>query len=265
MTDITCAVPIGRDLPLLQWCIENARKRAGIDHEWLVINWINFDDPPRYAVAIKEWCESEGVRYVSFQAKPQSVFNSRTEWFLHSLYHAWNATYSEAQTPWVARMGSDQFFSRGWLKALWDAAERFGERSVLHCWTVESDAAKHSRHPVRNWGQTWQTFDEAQFDLYANDIAYKFRDRLVLQPHECPLSFLHPARGMQIRPDGVSWLQTRALWEEFGPLPNDVNAEGVTGDVAYMDKLYDAGIKGHLVMPCTSFHLVRGESREVQA
>lgn len=264
MSDITCAVPIGHDLQLLRWCIENARNRAGIDHEWLVINWINFDDPPRYAEAIERWCQEAGVRYTSFKAKPQSVFSSRTEWFLHSLYTAWNAVYAEAQTPWVARMGSDQFFSEGWLKALWDSAQRHGERAVYHCWTVESDAAKHSRHPIRNWGSTWQTFDVHQFDLYARDIAHKFRDRLDLGPAECPLSFNHPARGGQIRPDGVTWLQTRALWEEFGPLDDTVNAEWVSGDVSYMDRIYDAGIKGYLVMPCTSFHLVRGESREVQ-
>jgi hypothetical protein len=264
VTDITCAVPIGHDLGLLKWCILNARERAWVDHDWLVYNWKNADDDPQYAAAIKDWCQVEGLNYVSYMAPAKSEFADHTAWFLHCLYNCWNGVYKHAKTPWVARMGSDQFFSEGWLKALWDAAERYGDRAVFHCWTVESDAAKHSRHPIRNWGVTWQTFDVDQFDLYAREMAHKFADRLVLAPHECPLSYLHPTRGMQLRPDSCTWLQARALWEEFGPLDDVITAEGVTGDVAVHDRMTDAGIKGYLVMKSTSFHLVRGESREVQ-
>lgn len=265
MADVTCYTIIGRDLGLLQWNVLNARKRAGMPHEWLVVNWVNPADDPACAAAIQAWCESESVRYVRYPGTREQDYPSRTAWFLHDLYASWNLGYAEAQTPWVARMGSDQFFARDWLKWLWTPVEHFGERAVYDVWTVESPLAVRSRHPIEDFGVSPQTFDTRRFDEYAATLQNRYSSRYLLKPSECRLYYQHPTRGLQVRTDGVTWLQTRALWEKHGPLPDAVSPEGIAPDVAYRDRLFDAGIPSYLVPPAVAWHAVRGESRDLQA
>ena len=261
MAQVTAATIIGHDLYLLSWCLQNARLRAGMEHDWLVFNWIPAETP-EVAAPIKDWCQKEGVKYVPWTAPPKPRENV-TEWFLHCLYYAWNALYQEADTEWVARLGSDQFFSKGWLRGLWRAQEKHGARSSFHCWTVESPAAKHSRHDVQDWGTTWQTFDHPAFEQYASNLIASHQDQIAIPGDECKLMYRHPTRGFQHRADGCSWLQTKALWEEFGPMSDKINAEGVTGDVSYHDKLTDAGIPAYLVPISCTYHLVASESRSL--
>ena len=228
MSDITCSTVIGHDLDLLRWNLENARARAGIAHDWLVVNWIPAERP-EVAGPIAEWCKREGVKYHAYQGTPKPDLTSDvTPWFLKNLYHCFNASYTEAETPWVARMASDQFFSKDWLKNLMTAAERYGERSVMHCWTVESPVAKHSRHDIQDWGSTWQTFDLDRFENYAADLAWRYQNQPVIPGDECNLRYFHPTRGMQTRPDGCSWLMTKALFNEFGQMSDHVNEEGAS-------------------------------------
>ena len=262
MSEVTAYTVISRDVALLRWCIESASQRAGIAHDWLVVGWNATGE-------VKDACVKMGVRLVPLDmpqppgagAHPET----RTAWFISCLYKAWAAGYEHSSTKWVARMGSDQFFSNGWLANLMDCAARKGDRAVYDVTTVESPVAKRSRHEIRDWGTTPAEFDEKRhlFDAYANDLAHRFRSDPMVPGHLCDLRYLHPTKGQQRRPDGVTWLQTKALWEEFGPFSSRV-VDGVAPDVAYMDRMYDAGVPGYLCLTSTSYHLVRGESREVQ-
>ena len=58
-------------------------------------------------------------------------------------------------------------------------------------------------------------------------------------------------------------MMTKDLWREFSPM-NDQVVLGVAPDVQFMDRIYDAGVSGYLCRTASSYHLVRGESREVQ-
>lgn len=257
MAEVTCYVIIGHDTNLLRWCIENARARAGIPHEWLVVGWDIAEGP-------KKWCKEQGIRLVDWPGYPLRDFTDKTTWFLKNLYKAWNMGYEAAETPWVARLGSDQFFSRGWLKNLMDSAEHCAERACYHCWTVESLIAKRSRHDIQDWGSTWQEFDVVRFEQYASERAWRWQHQLVIPGEESGLFYHHPFRGPQQRCDGVTWLQTRKLWEEFQPMKDHINEEGVSGDVDWHDRMSDAGVRQYLVPSVTAWHMVRGESREIQ-
>jgi hypothetical protein len=261
MKETTCYTIISRDVPLLEWCLTNARERAGIDHQWLVVLWVNDE---REAQSVRGWCRTHSVRFVEHLATLEEDYTTRTDWFLYNLYACWNKGYEEAHTPWVARLGSDQFFSQDWLKNLHLAADKYGEDALYHCNTVESMVAQGSRHEVRDWGVTYATFKERPFDRYAQDLAQRYAAQKALPAKDCNLYFRHPARGIQLRPDGCTWLQKKSLWDQFGPLEDRVNQEWVTGDVDYMDRLDDAGVPGYLVPTSTTYHLVRGESREIQ-
>jgi hypothetical protein len=284
-TDVTCYTIISRDVKLLDWCVTNARDRAGFDHKWVIVNWINESDGNGHE-KIHEWVKGQellgyDIKYVPYRAtekrykkveqpdwpvdfgteRPTPVVD--TGWFLENLYACWNLGYSEAKTKYVARMGSDQFFSDNWLRALVEC-ERKHPSGVYHCWTVESDLARSSRHETKQWGHTPDDFDAIRFDSYANSQIHRYNNELGIRGDMCGLYYRHPSRGSQKRPDGVTWLQEKRLWEEFGPLSDEVNGEGVTGDVSYMDKIYDSGVVGYLCPRSISYHLVQGESRDMQ-
>jgi hypothetical protein len=260
--DVSCYTIIGHDVGLLDWCVTNARERAGVDHQWNVINWVNEDQSARGVEDVKQWCAKNNVHYHRFTASPKSAHPDKTNWFLENLYRGWNMGYEVAKTKWVARMGSDQFFSQDWLKNLLEAADKFGDDNVYHTWTVESDLARWSRHDVRPWGQNHAEFDVARFDNYCADMIHRYNNFLGVRGDDCGLYFRHPVKGQQRRPDGVTWLQTKKLWEELGPMSDKIE-DGVTGDVSYMDSIYDKH-EGFLCPRSISYHLVRGESRDIQ-
>ena len=85
----------------------------------------------------------------------------------------------------------------------------------------------------------------------------------MLSTWDCGLYYNHPTRGQQLRPDGVTWLQTKVLWDRFGPM-SDKTVNGVTGDVSYMDDMMDEHVPLYLVPNSISDHLVRGASRGQQ-
>ena len=278
MPDCTCYTIISRDVKLLDWCVTNARDRAGFDHKWIIINWINQPDkcnPEEEGVHqnVHDWVIEQqdlgyDIKYVPYQATEKKYFGSVTPildsgWFLKNLYACWNLGYSEADTKYVARMGSDQFFSDNWLRALMEC-ERRNPNGVYHCWTVESDLASKSRHETQVWGHNPDEFDKVRFDAYADSQIHRYNNELGIEGDMCGLYYRHPSRGTQRRPDGVTWLQEKVTWEKFGPLSDEINQEGVTGDVSYMDKIYDAGIVGYLCPRSISYHLVQGESRDIQ-
>ena len=265
MSDTTCYTIISRDAAMLRWCVQNARERAGMPHEWLVVHWLNQDQTEEQTRAVIECCEQLQVRRVPFEASHREQHVSKTDWFLYNLYHGWNLGYEESHSSWVARLGSDQFFSWGWLAQLHEGARLQGPEALYHCWTVESPQAKKSRHEIANFGIDCASFDPVRFDVYAQCMAETYRDTTTMTGSESCLLFTHPTRGLQARPDGCTWLQTRRLWEQFGPLPDQINQEQVTGDVAYIDTLSDAGMGSYVVPRSITYHLVRGESREVQA
>lgn len=262
-TPVTAYTIISRDCQLLRWCVENARDRAGAEHEWIVVGWNQTDE-------IATECDRLGVRLVPLSlpelpgggAHPES----RTAVFVANLYKCWRAGMDHATTKWVARMGSDQAFSRDWLKNLLACAERHGERAIYDVNTVESPVAKRSRHLIRDWGSTPTEFDErgrAQFDAYADDLAWRFRSDPTVRGDKCDLWYDHQWKGRQRRSDGCTWLMTKALWEEVGGMPDAV-MHGVAPDVAFRDRLSDMGVASYLCFTATTMHLVRGESREVQ-
>jgi len=257
MSDVTAyTISSGGKIPLVEWCITNAFERAGYDHSWLVVGWGEDGE-------LADWCSHNGIAYspVEVEEIPEG---GDTGAFLRNLYKCWNHAYEHAETKWVFRTGSDQAMSKSWLKNLMALPERYGERAVYHMTTIESPVAVHSRHDIRDWGTAWDEMDWQRFDAYANDLAHRFTNEPVVPGRYCDLWYNHPTLGQQRRPDGCSWLQTRELWAEFGPLSDSLQHGVITGDVSYMDALYDAGITGYLVRTASTYHLVRGSSREQQ-
>lgn len=265
--NIACYTIISHDHDLLRWCINNARERAGIGHRWMLINWINEGmDSNMAAERICRWCIANNVGYYPYKAVPQSQFPDRTKWFLHNLYACWNLGYEHAEKDeFVARLGSDQFFSQGWLGDLAIASKKSRGKGVYHCWSVESILAGGQRHPIISAGTNFRDFSVGEFEKYVAKWKKSIGSERVVEGSQCGLAFNHPKRGAQIRPDGLTWLQSRKLWEKFGPMRGDINEEGVTGDVDYMDRMTDAGVPQYSVRSCLSFHLVRGETRQEES
>lgn len=260
--EITCYSIISRDVGLLRWCIENARMRAGINHKWLVIGW-------DATTEVLQYCIDERIDYYAYEAKPENEFNSRTDWFLYNLYNCWELGMNEADTELIVRMGSDQFFSENWLKNLYEAGRRDLFKGIYNVWTTEGLIAKNSRHIIKDFGDTWDQFRVNEFDIYANHWIYnnpymEHKTYPLVPAVDCGLSYNHPRRGFQMRPDGVSWLQSKEVWEKYGPFCKGYSPEGTAPDVYYIDTLNDNGVMSYLVPNSMSHHLCRGESRDIQ-
>lgn len=253
---ITCYTIISRDVCLLDWCISNARERAGIDHKWLVVGW----DATKEII---DYCRDNKIEFEPFSPYPREDFADQTSWFLKNLYACWNLGYAESDSEFIVRMGSDQAFSRNWLKHLVKGIDEKGDDAVIHTYSIESPVAKNSRHEIQDFGTSWSDFDYAKFDYRCADIIHNAKSPF-FYGQQCGLFYQHRSRGIQIRPDGVSWIQSKKLWEKFGPLNDTLNDEGVAGDVSFMDKLKDNGVKQYLSTRSISYHLVRGESRDIQ-
>lgn len=262
---ITAYTIIGHDRWLLEWCVANAQHRAGMAADWVVIHWVRPEYSAHQIDDIEESCKTLGARYVQYSAPPDDPKIDKTTKFLRDLYCCWNMGCQVADTRYVVRLGSDQFFSKRWLAELYRASMMVQDHGVFHTWTVESPVARHSRHEIMDFGSRFDEFTVAPFDQYADRMMFQYQSRNLLQAHECRLFYNHPKRGMQARPDGCTWLQTKELWERFGPMEDTINDEGVTGDVAYMDRIYDNRVPGYLCPTSVTYHLVRGESRDVQA
>lgn len=187
------------------------------------------------------------------------------EWhgnFLENLYACWNLTQEVGDRPYTIRAGSDQFFSPGSFANMYEAHIGFGSELVTQMQTVESILSPQSRHFIRDFGTSYDTFKEEEFNLFAKEISrpglYTIEEAKEIWGK--PTNFTNSWSNNHARTDGVSWCMSKKLWQKFGPM-EPINRQGITGDVSLHDKIELAGIPNRLVGDAISFHLVRGESR----
>jgi hypothetical protein len=140
--------------------------------------------------------------------------------------------------------------------------ESRSEKAVLQANTIESPRAGMSRHMIRDFGLTFETFNIEEFERLCDSLRSR-TDKTILNIDESlaaygkPTSF-NSSLGHINRTDGCSWLMTREEWEKFGPMPPI--ERGITGDVIIHDRMTRAGYNNYIVRDCITYHFVRGES-----
>lgn len=249
---------IGRDPKLWRWHIDNVLRNAGLTRDLWDFNVIIYYDEKLKSDGITDeligTCEMHDINFTLH-------YEDANRPFLHRLYDCWNMVQKIGDRPYTLRGGSDQAWSENSFQYMYDAINSLRQEVIFQAQTVESLLAGQSRHFIRDFGSTPDTFNETAFKRFCCSIS---RDAMfnideALKEWDHPTSFSSSIATPHNRTDGCSWIQSKELFKQYGPMPY---MEGCwTGDVIIHDRYERAGISNLLVGNAITYHLVKGESR----
>ena len=218
---------IANELNWLKFSISSAIENAGMKCEIIATGW----NIPKES---KEWMEDNGIPF--FEFKDQNDF-------LANLYKGWNLGFEKANTEIVVPFGSDQAFYKNWLINLVKHVKR---DRIIFCNLIESGVLP-SRHIVKNFGLTPETFKKKDFEKFAKSIS---EDKLKT-PEEAGLLY----RG-EYRLDCKPMALYRDVYLWLGGEPPVAG-----GDVVFIDNAIKAGIKMFQAANSISYHFQHGAKR----
>lgn len=249
---------IGRDPKLFAFHVKDVLKNAGLDRDFWDFNvYIYYNEKISDEITdeLIEICKVNDINY-------EMHYEVSTEPFINRLYKAWNRVQLMGKNPYVIRGGSDQTFYPNSFAAAWDHFSSLDSEAVVNFQTIESKLAEQSRHYTIDAGTTPDTYSEQAFIDFCGKIRYSG----LFDIHEAmrlwggkPGPFNSSLGANHLRGDGCSWIQSKKLFEKFGPM-RPVTM-GFTGDVVIHDKYERAGIPSYIAGDAITYHLVRGESR----
>jgi len=246
---------IGRDPILFSCHVENVLRNAGLSRSlWsfnvIIYHHTKLKDNGATDILI-EICKTNDINYHLHEENPSEPFIKR-------LYACWNKMYELCKEDLILRGGSDQAWSPNSFANILEAYESCQYSDViLQAQTVEHHGP--SRHLIRDFGDTFDNFNEEAFVSFCNEITH---DEL-LTAKECIDMWGKPTKTIdnRYRTEGCSWLQNKKLWEKYGPMPDYVMPGGITGDVWLNRQYQDAGIPDFMVPNAITYHMIRGESK----
>lgn len=245
---------IGRDPGIFRGHVKNTLHNAGLDRDLWTFNVIVYhndriaQDTTDEIISI---CDENDINY-------HLHFEDPSKSFIQRLYDCWNLGYKLGKHPLVFRGGSDQTWYPGSFAAILNTYNDLPGDAILQAQTIESMLSHPaSRHFCRDFGLTYETYKEAEFLKFCEEIKHEGP----LSIAECLQKWGKPTRMINGPPrtDGCSWLQTRKNFERFGPMPTIRG--GITGDVLIHDMYQRAGIPNYMVGDCITYHFVQGERR----
>lgn len=255
MSGFNYAMVIGKSPKLFTAHVDNVLRNACVPRDMWDFHAIIFRNK-KIAPAITD-------ELVSIALTNDIKITFYDEWhgnFLENLYACWNLVQEVGERPYTIRAGSDQFFSPGTFWNMYRAHLDFGSELVTQMHTIESPLSPQSRHYVCDFGTSYDTFKEKEFNEFAASKSlkglYTIEEALGIWGH--PTSF-NSSLGLINRTDGCSWMMSKSLWKKFGPMI-PINRNGHTGDVTLHDNIMKSGIPNRLVGDAWTYHLVRSEA-----
>lgn len=249
---------IGRDPKLWRWHIDNVLRNAGLARDCWTFNTIIYYHKQLRETGITdeliEICKANDINYRLHYEEPVRPFIQR-------LYDCWNIVQEMGEHPYTLRGGSDQAWYKDSFSNIFSALNCSNSDVILQAQTVESLLAGASRHFMKDFGSTPESFNEEAFNTFCEEItSYELFDiDGALKKWGHPTSFSSSLGTPHNRTDGCSWLQSKELFKKHGPMPYMQGRW--TGDVIIHDRYEAAGVPNLLVGNCITYHLVRGESR----
>ena len=177
----------------------------------------------------------------------------RKEHYINNVYRAWNFGVSKARGDFVLMLNSDMAFSEGWFEALVEASD--GEVCVASR-LIEQGKLKTGKHGIeKNFGDSWESFDEAGFQAYAESIRDKRTEPGGLyMPLLVRQSDFWKVGGY---PEGNIVPGS----DIFNPVIAEPGGEVVSGDTAFIEKLEAIGVKHVTSFDSVVYHFQEGEKR----
>lgn len=256
---------IGRNPHIYKKHIDNVLKNAGLPRSMWNFHVIIYKNE-----TIPQNITEELVRISNDNDIGYEIFNEQggRKNFLANLYHCWNHCQTVGDTPLNVRAGSDQAFNKNAFLNMINAWDSFqdtfdNDKVVLFHNLIENvKNSPRSRHILKDWGTNWDNFDEKSFQDWCdqNGVSsladWDMSNKLWGAPRN------KPGLLSNDRADGASWIQSKALFQEYGPMPpiyTSGRMAGKTGDIGYMEKMRDAGIQFYIIGDSHTYHFAQGE------
>ncbi len=137
-------IPSWNNLPYLKLCVESIRRHSRREHEIIV----HLNDGSDGSL---EWVKSEGIKYTQSDKNVGVCLSV-------------NLLVSKASCDWVLFMNDDMVAAPGWDTAFVDAIASQDSDLVMYFGTlIQPDNGRNANIIAQNFGETPETFDEAQF------------------------------------------------------------------------------------------------------
>jgi len=259
---------IGRDPQLLKVWLHSVESRAGLSARLWEIDLVLWNPT------------DEVLNYVKENGYRHKIFIPESDNYIENLYTAFGMGYEMSRAKYVFRSGSDQIFSKNFLKNSMELIANFehkynGQDALFHLYGVESYEGivasyeyvfnPYNKHPSSRhilMPNTW-TEDNKYDPNYErfDKLCDALRWDKILTHYEYGLMFKHPTKGYVPHCQGPSWIQKKSLYIEHGPYLKHMKETGFTGDVVWMDVMEAVNVPSVLLHNAFTLHLSRGESK----
>lgn len=258
------ATIIGRDPGIFSHHVKNVLDNSGLSRdlwEFNVIIYRNSKIKKSTTEEILDICGDNDINYEFYDEVEGDDF----ETFLHNLYTCWNRCQTVGSTPLNVRAGSDQAFSDGAFRNMLEAWDYYQEENghdnvilfhnLIEC---KERCGKSSRHILKDFGSSWSAFDVAAFQAWCDKnelpelVDFAKANELWGAPRN------QPGLASNDRADGASWIQSKRLFRQWGPMPPRYSG-GLTGDIGIMEKMRSGGVEFYIIGNSTTYHISQGE------
>ncbi|MCO5388078.1 MAG: glycosyltransferase [Desulfosporosinus sp.] len=194
------------------------------------------------------------LSYLSENYIPHYIFTNTSqqqqEWYVNSVYRAYNFAASKAQGDFVVFINSDMAFTPGWLDNLWQAYN--GDNCVTSR-LVESGKLRSGQYGVeKDFGRDYSSYRESEFQHYAHDLAeFKLLDGGLFMPLLIRKEHFEQVGGY---PEGQVVLGS----DFYNPVIARRGEACISGDTVLMLKLQTIGIKHQTAFNSLAYHFQWG-------
>lgn len=231
------------------------------DTGWLEFVYSQFlkftplDDVEFYFVAND--AEPHVLTYLRDNFIPFYEFNNtaehQSEHYINNVYRAYNFGVSKAKGEQVVLLNSDMAFSNGWLDAL--LSHSTGSVCVASR-LIEQGKLSTGKHGIeKNFGQSWEGYDEPGFTSFADKIALdKAETGGLYMPLLIKKADFDSVGGY---PEG----NIEPGSDIFDPVIAEPGGEVIAGDTVFIQKLESIGVKHITAFNSVVYHFQEGEKR----
>ena len=177
----------------------------------------------------------------------------KQEHYINNVYRAYNYGVEKAKADCVVLLNSDMAFSEGWLSALVRAN---CDKTCVSSRLIEQGKLATGKHGIeKNFGSSWENYDEVSFKNYAKSISSN-------EIHESGLYMPLLVRKKDFL--AVGGYPEGNILEGSDPFDNKIAKPGdklISGDVAFIEKLKTIGVSHVTAFDSIIYHFQEGEKR----
>lgn len=218
-----------------------------------VIKYTDLSDKEFFFVAND--ASPDVLNYLRNNYIPHYVWTSseaqKKEWYINNVYRAWNFGAEKARGDFVIFINSDMALTPNWVENLFAA---YDGRNCVAARLIESGKMRSGQYGIeRNFGTTFDTYRENEFQAYAAEAADPtVKDGGLYMPLLIRREHFLSVGGY---PEGNAVPGS----DPFSPNIAKQGEAVISGDVILMEKLKTKGIRHQTAFSSVVYHFQEGE------